>query len=97
MRYKGPRVVRFIGVSTGMTGRRVAEHELEQLFMFWLDPMCIGTPTGNFLRVNPAWERAFGFTEAETQKMSLSRNRPPGRSRGRNRRVVETSSWRVDV
>ena len=32
--------------------------------------MCIGL-NGVFLHVNPAWEQAFGFTEAEMQRMSF--------------------------
>ncbi len=70
LRHSGPRVARFIGVTSDMTGLRSAEHEREQLFMLSPDPMCIGL-NGNFLRVNPAFEKAFGFTEAEMKRIKF--------------------------
>ena len=67
LRQYGQRVVRFIGLMTDLTEQRLAERERDEVFMHSLDPMCIGTHTGGYLRVNPAWEKAFGFTEAEMQ------------------------------
>lgn len=66
-RKNGELVARFIGLITDVTDQRVAEGERDKLFTLSLDPMCIGTHTGVFLRVNPAWEEAFGFTQAEMQ------------------------------
>lgn len=71
LRNDGQRVVRFMGLMTDLTEQRVAERERDQLFTLSLDPMCIGTSTGNFVRVNPAWEKAFGFTEAEMQRTNF--------------------------
>ncbi len=71
VRKDGERITRLIGVMTDVTEQRVAERERDQLFMVSLDPLCIGTHTGHFLRVNPAWEKAFGFTQPEIQLMSL--------------------------
>ena len=71
VRKSGERVARFIGVMTDVTEQRVAEHERDQLFRLSLDPVCIGTHTGGFLRVNPAWEQAFGFTQTEMQRLSF--------------------------
>ena len=69
VRKEGKRVARFL---CAMTDRgEQAEHVRDVLFLRSLDPMCIGTHTGEFLRVNPAWEQAFGYTEAEMQKMKF--------------------------
>ncbi len=69
VRKEGRRVARYL---CAMTDRREsAESMRDVLFVRSLDPMCIGTHTGDFLRVNPAWERAFGFTEAEMQSMKF--------------------------
>jgi two-component system sensor histidine kinase/response regulator len=51
--------------------RHAAENECGRLFTLSLDPMCIGSAAGYFQRVNPAWEKTFGFTEAEMQKMNF--------------------------
>src|SRR5438046_2189324 len=67
VRKNGERVARFISLMTDVTEQRIAERERDQLFRLSLDPVCIGTHTGGFLRVNPAWETAFGFTQAEMQ------------------------------
>jgi PAS domain S-box-containing protein len=48
-----------------LTERESAKRELDQIFTLSLDPMCIGTHAGAFLRVNPAWEKAFGYSQAE--------------------------------
>ena len=33
--------------------------------------MCLGTHRGECVRINPAWEKAFGFTQAELQRMNF--------------------------
>jgi len=71
IRQQGNRVVRFKGMMTDLTGQREAEEERDRIFLLALDPMCIGTPTGTFVRVNAAWEKAFGFTEKEMQGMNF--------------------------
>ncbi len=69
VRREGKRVARFLCCMTDRGEH--AEQVRDVLFLRSLDPMCIGTHTGDFLRVNPAWEQAFGFTEAEMQKMKF--------------------------
>jgi PAS domain S-box-containing protein len=55
-----------------LTGRRHAEAEhqraadqLDQFFNLSADLLCIAGTDGYFKRVNPAWERALGYTTAE--------------------------------
>jgi two-component system sensor histidine kinase/response regulator len=69
IRKKGARVVRFIGTLTDLTEQRVAERGLDQFFALSIDPASIGSSVGCFLRVNAAWEKAFGFTEKEVQSV----------------------------
>ncbi len=45
--------------------RRRAADELERFFELSLDLFCVASLDGYFLRLNPAWERVLGFTEAE--------------------------------
>jgi len=42
-----------------------ARAELDQFFLLSLDLLCIGGFDGRFRRVNPAWERALGWTSAD--------------------------------
>jgi two-component system sensor histidine kinase/response regulator len=68
VRTRGERLTRAIGVMSDITIQRTAEREREKLFNLSLDPICIGK-AGIFERVNPAWEKAFGFTQAEMGHM----------------------------
>ena len=45
--------------------KKVAEEELNQFFNVSLDLKCIANTDGYFLRLNPAWERTFGYTLEE--------------------------------
>ncbi len=70
LRTRGRRVTRFMGIMTDLTLQRAAEHERDQIFTLSLDPMSIST-RGRFLRVNRAWEAAFGYSQAEMKQMSF--------------------------
>jgi two-component system, cell cycle sensor histidine kinase and response regulator CckA len=44
-----------------------AKDELERYFNLSLDPMCIATTEGRFLRLNPAWEQVLGYPIARME------------------------------
>ena len=51
--------------SRNVTGRKCAEEERNRLFALSMDMLAIGTTSGHLVRVNPAFTRTLGFTEAE--------------------------------
>lgn len=71
LRKSGRRVTRFMGIITDLTRQRAAEHERDQIFTLSLDPMCTGTAQSRFLRVNRAFEAAFGYSQAELEQLNF--------------------------
>ena len=61
--------------------RRRAQDELDNFFGLSIDMLCIAGFDGYFKRVNPAWHRILGWTDAELHVPALDRVRPSRGSR----------------
>jgi PAS domain S-box-containing protein len=61
-------VVKLMGITEDITGRKQAELEREQYFKFFntsTDLMCIADPNGCFKKINPAGPRMLGYAEQD--------------------------------
>ena len=56
---------RMLGTVREVTSRKRAEAERDRFFTLALDPLCIADTAGYFRRLNPAFERILGYSEAE--------------------------------
>jgi PAS domain S-box-containing protein len=54
-----------LGISEDVTELKSAREDLNRFFTLSLDLMCIAGFDGYFKRVNPAWQRVFGYTTEE--------------------------------
>lgn len=54
--------VKTSGVVQDITERKTAEQHLERIFLHSLDMLCIISFEGDFLELNPAWERTLGWS-----------------------------------
>jgi len=60
------RMLAAVGSQIGLLiERKRVEEELNRFFMLSLDMLCIASFDGYLLRVNPAWQRALGFSDKE--------------------------------
>ena len=55
----------YLSTYRDITARREAEEERDKIFAISLDLVCVTGFDGYFKNVNPAWERALGFSSAE--------------------------------
>ena len=54
-----------LSITRDITEREQTEKDLYHLWQNAIDPLCIASSSGYFLKVNPAWTKALGWSEAE--------------------------------
>ncbi|MEB3282515.1 MAG: PAS domain S-box protein [Lyngbya sp.] len=59
------KLTHYIGIQTDITERKQAEEERDHFFSQSINLLCIANFEGYFTRINPAWERTLGYSEAE--------------------------------
>ena len=82
-------LIGFSKVMRDMTERNRLTEERDRFFTLSMDMLCIVRLDGQFQRVNPAFEKALGFSEDEMLTMSLFEL--VHRKTGRQRRLVTSS------
>lgn len=65
VRGNADRVVGFACVLRNLSKSKAAQEEHERMFTLSVDPMCVAGSDGYFKRVNPAFTRVLGHSEAE--------------------------------
>ncbi len=55
-------VVQIVGIARDVTERKQMEAERDQFFVLSLDMLCVANFEGYFKHLNPAWEKALGWT-----------------------------------
>jgi len=70
--------------------RRRAEEERERLFNLSLDLLCVASPRGVLVELNPAWQRTLGYSLDELKRLNLRAIVHPG-----DRRAVLKAFRRV--
>lgn len=68
---------KMLGTLTEITDRKRAKLELDKFFNSAFDMLCVADTRGYFLRVNPAWERALGYSAEELTSCPIPRVRSP--------------------
>jgi len=67
------RGVVFSGMVIDITKRKKAEEELEHIFSLSPDMVAVCTTEGEFLKVNPTWEKVLGYSQKELLDLGWSK------------------------
>ncbi|MEQ9353735.1 PAS domain S-box protein [Coleofasciculus chthonoplastes] len=65
IRDRNGKLTHYIGIQTDISERRQAEQERDRIFDLSVDMLCIAGFDRYFRRLNPAWEKTLGWSEAE--------------------------------
>ena len=89
---QGGEITGFVVFASDVTVRATAAMERDSIFELSADLMCVANPAGRFTRVNPAFTRTLGYTEAELLSRPFMEFVQPTEQRQRLR-----SCWRARV
>ncbi|MDY6939020.1 MAG: PAS domain S-box protein [Cyanobacteriota bacterium] len=68
---EGGEIAGILTISRDITEQQQALEERDRFFTLSVDMLCIAGIEGDFRRLNPAWTRVLGYTEAEIQGRSV--------------------------